>query len=50
MLALVSFDGLSIACTCLLSLDVISDLMSHSGKALESRTSDSQGYMCDNYH
>jgi len=50
MLSLVSFDGLSVPCSCLLSLDVKVILWVLLYKALEPRTSDDQGYMCDNYH
>ena len=50
MLAIVSFDGLSIACSCLLSLNVKVFLWVMLCKALEPKTSDGKGYMCDNYH
>jgi len=40
MLALVCFDGLSVPCTCLLSLDVKVILWAMFCKALEPRTSD----------
>ena len=42
MLALVSFDDLSVACICLLSLDVKVILVAMLCKALEPRTSDDQ--------
>ena len=44
ILALISFDGLSIACTCLLSLNIKVILWVMLCKTLEPRTSDGEGY------
>jgi len=44
-LLLFTFDGLSVGCTCLLSLDVKVILWIMLCNALEPRTSDGQGYM-----